>query len=612
MGAGHGGSAGSDLQVCISENPTCCTKKMEERFQIAARQDMQQMLQASSSTLKFLISRNAAAFQEERQQIVDTLHHIARISRDLTRIITEDKVLNEVSEIVHVKTNKAVESYNSFLGLKGDFSRILWKGETSKCLRDVQTMDGMASETAPLEDSTNQTQHQVAPTESSFKTTQEDTGQLHTAVAEALEGNAKLGRSKNLFSMESEKRKGRVGKFTKGNILSESPSLPTESGPENRVGRVEPVGEPLSKMRDSTPALQEDNVDPGTVELNIRRTSGNRDVVADEPKGLLVNRMDLHTHLQTLKGKRKQMYMALQENTKMINALKDRRERSQTEKALLQAEISQLERQRQKLEQKLQVPPKCHRVTGTDFLTRFNLRRIYPIKIEEDFSKPNKNNRNTCEDLKFYTIQEEILSEELKTVTRFYENLLRSQERKAHDMGIRAWIAERNLYEVRKETAYLMQKLSEEEQKRSESYRCIPDVPNGAFDGVGKTGPGNETTNRSPRKEEHQAEMITTCKARPVSTSGKMPENLQLGQPHPEAAGVTRDQDGALLGAPCPGRSSPVASSHSSLGPDSAASAASSGSPPSPPVQSRRLRRSARRGLLRRGQPVLPTIQESG
>ncbi|EPQ17753.1 Glypican-5 [Myotis brandtii] len=52
-----------DLQVCVSKKPTCCTRKMEERYQIAARQDMQQALQASSSTLKFLISRNAAVFQ---------------------------------------------------------------------------------------------------------------------------------------------------------------------------------------------------------------------------------------------------------------------------------------------------------------------------------------------------------------------------------------------------------------------------------------------------------------------------------------------------------------------------------------------------------------------
>ncbi|GCB66470.1 hypothetical protein scyTo_0010105 [Scyliorhinus torazame] len=55
--------SGSDLQVCTSEDPTCCTRKMEERYQAAVRQDIQNLLQTSSSTLKFLISRNAAAFQ---------------------------------------------------------------------------------------------------------------------------------------------------------------------------------------------------------------------------------------------------------------------------------------------------------------------------------------------------------------------------------------------------------------------------------------------------------------------------------------------------------------------------------------------------------------------
>ncbi|XP_029974515.1 glypican-5a [Salarias fasciatus] len=55
---------GSDLQVCTSKNLTCCTKKMEERYQLAARRDIQNILQTSSSSLKFLISRNVAAFQE--------------------------------------------------------------------------------------------------------------------------------------------------------------------------------------------------------------------------------------------------------------------------------------------------------------------------------------------------------------------------------------------------------------------------------------------------------------------------------------------------------------------------------------------------------------------
>lgn len=47
----------------MSKNLTCCTKKMEERYQLAARRDMQSLLQTSSSGLKLLFSRNVAAFQ---------------------------------------------------------------------------------------------------------------------------------------------------------------------------------------------------------------------------------------------------------------------------------------------------------------------------------------------------------------------------------------------------------------------------------------------------------------------------------------------------------------------------------------------------------------------
>lgn len=61
---------GSDLQVCVSKNLTCCTKKMEERYQVAARQDIQNLLQISSSSLKYLISRNVAAFQETVESLV--------------------------------------------------------------------------------------------------------------------------------------------------------------------------------------------------------------------------------------------------------------------------------------------------------------------------------------------------------------------------------------------------------------------------------------------------------------------------------------------------------------------------------------------------------------
>ncbi|KAL9866906.1 glypican-5 isoform 2-T2 [Geothlypis trichas] len=89
--------AGVDLQVCTSKTPTCCTKKMEERYQIAAKQDIQQVLQTSSAVLKFLISRNAAAFQE-------TFEMLIRLAENYTSTLFCNAYRNMAAEAaVHVQ-----------------------------------------------------------------------------------------------------------------------------------------------------------------------------------------------------------------------------------------------------------------------------------------------------------------------------------------------------------------------------------------------------------------------------------------------------------------------------------------------------------------------------
>uniref|UniRef100_A0A8C2D9C2 Glypican-3 n=1 Tax=Cyprinus carpio TaxID=7962 RepID=A0A8C2D9C2_CYPCA len=56
--------SGSDLQVCQPKGLTCCSRKMEERYVLIAKQNMESSLQATSAQLKFLIIQNAALFQE--------------------------------------------------------------------------------------------------------------------------------------------------------------------------------------------------------------------------------------------------------------------------------------------------------------------------------------------------------------------------------------------------------------------------------------------------------------------------------------------------------------------------------------------------------------------
>ncbi|XP_075876480.1 glypican-5a [Nelusetta ayraudi] len=84
---------GSDLQVCVSKNLTCCTKKMEEKYQWAARRDIQNLLQTSSSSLKFLISRNVAAFQ-------DSFEALTRQAENHTHVALQESYRGLASQAV--------------------------------------------------------------------------------------------------------------------------------------------------------------------------------------------------------------------------------------------------------------------------------------------------------------------------------------------------------------------------------------------------------------------------------------------------------------------------------------------------------------------------------
>lgn len=76
---------GADLQVCQTKGPTCCSKKMEERYQVAARGNMEAGLQVVSAHLKRLIIQNAAIFQGKQllyrghNLLKQTLHELESV-----------------------------------------------------------------------------------------------------------------------------------------------------------------------------------------------------------------------------------------------------------------------------------------------------------------------------------------------------------------------------------------------------------------------------------------------------------------------------------------------------------------------------------------------------
>ncbi|XP_041119793.1 glypican-5b isoform X2 [Polyodon spathula] len=58
------------LQVCQHRGPTCCTRKMEESYQVAVRRETLQTIQSYSFELKFLLVGHATSFQDAFQSLL--------------------------------------------------------------------------------------------------------------------------------------------------------------------------------------------------------------------------------------------------------------------------------------------------------------------------------------------------------------------------------------------------------------------------------------------------------------------------------------------------------------------------------------------------------------
>ncbi|KAJ8246989.1 hypothetical protein GJAV_G00257510 [Gymnothorax javanicus] len=122
--------SGSDLQVCQAKGLTCCTRKMEERYLISARQNMESSLQASSARLKHLIIQNAAIFQEAFEVV---LRHgrnatLLMLREDFSAWAAGRTVLSASSSWTYPSTSWVVGSGSGGNGaVSEECLRMVWK-----------------------------------------------------------------------------------------------------------------------------------------------------------------------------------------------------------------------------------------------------------------------------------------------------------------------------------------------------------------------------------------------------------------------------------------------------------------------------------------------------
>ncbi|KAM8781948.1 melanoma inhibitory activity protein 2 isoform 4-T4 [Rhynchonycteris naso] len=359
------------------------------------------------------------------------------------------------------------------------------KEEKSKHSEQDELMVDISKRIQSLEDESKSLKSQVAEAKTTFKIFQMNEERLKVAIKDALSENSQLQESQKQLLQEAEEWKEQVSELNKQKVTFEDSKVYAKQILCDKENQIKSLTERLLKMQDWTALLGED-LTGDNLDLEMKSDSENGALLDNQPKGALkklIYAAELKGSLKTLEGERNQIYTQLTEVDKIKEELTECIKNLQTAQASLQPENEHLENENQKLQHKLKVMTELYQENEMILHRKLTVEENYRLEKEERLFKADEKISHAAEELETYRKRAKDLEEELERTIHSYQGQIISHEKKAHDNWLAARTAERNLNDLKKENAYLRQKLTETELKFEllEKDPYALDVPNTAF-----------------------------------------------------------------------------------------------------------------------------------
>uniref|UniRef100_A0A096MXN6 CTAGE family member 5 n=1 Tax=Papio anubis TaxID=9555 RepID=A0A096MXN6_PAPAN len=429
------------------------------------------------------------------------------------------------------------------------------KEEKSKHSEQDELMADISKRIQSLKDESKFLKSQVAEAKMTLKRFQMNEERLKIAIQDALNENCQLQESQKQLLQEAEVWKEQVSELNKQKITFEDSKVHAEQVLNDKENHIETLTEHLLQIKDWAAMLEEDITDDGNLELEMNSESEGGAYLDNPPKGALkklIHAAKLNTSLTTLEGERNQIYIQLSEVDETKKELREHIKNLQTEQASLQSENTHFESENQKLQEKVKVMTELYQE---------NAMKLYrKLIVEENNRSENEKLSKVDETISHGTGELETcrkrakdLEEQFERVLHFYQGKIISYKKKVDGNYLAAWIAERNLNDLRKENAHNRQKLAETEFKMKllEKDPYALDVPNTAF-GRGPRGPGNPLDHQiTNERGESSCERLTSPRRAPSDTGPLSPPWEQdrrmmfppPGQSYPDSALPPQRQD---------------------------------------------------------------------
>ncbi|XP_040598969.1 melanoma inhibitory activity protein 2 isoform X7 [Mesocricetus auratus] len=358
--------------------------------------------------------------------------------------------------------------------------------ERTKHHEQDELMTDISKRIQSLEDESKSVTSQLAEAKTTLRIFEINEERLKGVIKDTLSENSQLQESQKQLLQEAEVMKEETDELNKQKVTLEESKVQAEQVLNDKENQIMSLMESLLKMKDWTSLFGEDVTDDGNLDLEVKSDLENDVHVGNQPKGVLkklIYATKLSASLKALEGERNQIYTQLSEVDKTNDNLTEHIRCLESEQASLQSANSELENQKQKLQQKLTVMTELYHDNEMKLHRKLTVEENCRLEKEEKLSKVDEKISHATKELETYRQRAKDVEEELERTIRSYQGQVIAHEKKAHDNWLAARTLERNLNDLRKENALNRQKLTEAEFKFEllEKDPYAPDVPNTAF-----------------------------------------------------------------------------------------------------------------------------------
>ncbi|XP_051051851.1 melanoma inhibitory activity protein 2 [Phodopus roborovskii] len=358
--------------------------------------------------------------------------------------------------------------------------------ERAKHHEQDELMSDISKTIQSLEDESKSVKSQLAEAKTTLRIFEINEERLKGVIKDTLNENSQLQESLQQLSQEAEVMEEQMNQLNKQKVSIEESKVQAEQVLNDKEKQIKSLMESLLKMKDWTSVLGEDVTDDDNLDLEVNSDLENDVYLGNQLKGALkklIYATKLGASLKAIEGDRNQIYTQLSEVDTTNNDLTEHIRNLESEQVSLQSANTQLENEKEKLQQKLTVMRELYQDNERKLHRKLTVEENCRLEKEEKLSKVDERISYANKELETYRRRAKDLEEELERTIRSYQGQVITHEKKAHDNWLAARTLERNLNELRRENAVNRQKLTEAEFKfeLSEKDPYSPDVPNTAF-----------------------------------------------------------------------------------------------------------------------------------